>query len=537
MKKLHPYQTEPVERFIERGNLLVAYQVGLGKTIIGIAAAEELLAAGKIKCCLIVCPASLKYQWAQKIAEFTDLAPMEKKVKDSVITIPRDECFILDGSPKYRDYTYSLITSGKSRPRYVIMSYDSVLNDAHQVRKIKPGMVILDEITAIKSFKAKRSKKIKQMLDAPYRMGLTGTPVENRPDELYSIMQWVDAEALGRYDLFEKAYVRRNRYGWVVAYKNLPVLRKRLGPAMSRKSSEDADVKPYLPEVETLLWTVPMPHETVKVYKHIASDMLEELGKVDKYSGFDVHSYYQGVDESTPSGKLMAMHMCLEMLLDHPDLIIFSAKDYKTGNGGSKYAYHLWQAGLLDSVLDSAKLDHLDYKVKEILNFGGKSKILIFSFFRNMLDIIEEKLDVPCVQFHGGMSATAKSAVVSKFSGDSDCRVFLSSHAGAYGMDMSMANYLVNFDHPWAAGKADQINGRHVRASSEFGKVFIANMAVEGSVEERKLRLLERKRRIASAILDGHGSDDFGRVAIDVDTLTEHLTSLADRSILTIHEG
>lgn len=527
-KKLHPYQEEPVERFIERGNLLVAYQVGLGKTIIGIAAAEKLFESGEVKCCLIVCPASLKYQWAQKIAEFTDLAPMEKKVKDSVIIIPGEECFVVDGTPKQRELLYSVITPKGWRPHYVIMSYDNVLNDSAHVRRIKPDMVILDEITAIKSFKAKRSKKIKQMLNAPYRLGLTGTPVENRPDELYSIMQWVDNETLGRYDLFERAYVRRNHFGWVVAYKNLPVLRKRLAPAMSRKSSEDADVKPYLPEVETLLWTVPMSVAAAKVYNHIARDMLEELGKADKYSGFDVNAYYHGMDESTPSGKLMAMHMCLEMLLDHPDLIIFSATDYDRGHKGSKYAYHLWQSGMLDSVLESAKLEQLNVKVKEILEFSPGSKIIIFSFFRNMLDIIEEKLNVPCVQFHGGMSAAVKSAMVSKFTHDSTCRVFLSSHAGAYGMDMSMANYLVNYDLPWSAGKADQINGRHVRASSEFGKVFVCNMAVEGSVEERKLRLLERKRRIASAILDGHGSDTFGRVEIDVDTLTQHLTALRD---------
>jgi len=511
--ELKPYQEEPVKKFLERGNLLVAYEMGLGKTVIGIAAAEELLASGAISCCVIVCPASLKYQWAQRIAQFTDALIIPWKIKGEEILLPLNTC-IIDGGKAAREKLYKQVVP---LSRYIIMGYDNVINDTNFVRDIKPGMVILDEATAIKTFKAQRTKQIKKMLKAPYRMALTGTPIENRPDEVFSIMQWVDETVLGRYDLFDKAYCKRNTYGWVIAYKNLPVLRRRLATAMSRKSRLDPDVRPFLPEVDySEDWMVEIPPAVRKVYKTIALDMIKELDNVEVFNGFDVHAYYSGHDESTPSGKLMAMYMCLEMLLDHPDLIIHSAQN------GAGYANYLWQSGMLDDILESQKLNLVVDKVAEITQFP-ENKVIIFSFYREMINIIQEELDVQSVQFHGDLSPADKAAAISKFANDPECRVLLSSHAGAYGADLYMANYLVNYDQPWSAGKADQINGRHVRVSSEFSQVYIRDIMAIDSVNEWKKRKVIRKRRIAGAIMDGVGQDDTGSVELDGDTLRDHL--------------
>lgn len=515
--KLHPYQTEPVEKFLQRENLLVAYEMGLGKTVIAIAAAEELLNQGKIGLCLIVCPASLKFQWQQRILEFTDR--------------PSFECIVIDGIPSKREIQYATIPTAV--PRYIIISYDTVIIDSKQVSKLRPGMVVLDEATAIKTFRAKRTKQIKKLLKSPYRLALTGTPIENRPDEIFSIMQWVDESVLGRYDLFDRAYITRNRYGWPVSYKNLPVLKTRLGDALCRKSRLSEEVYPYLPEVEEDEWYISIDNATLNLYKYISGDVLEELGKLEHTGGFDAERYYSGFDESTPSGKVMGMYMCLQMLMDHPDLIIYSAQLYEQGekDKGSGYAYNLWQSGHLDSVLETPKLDYLMDKLDGLLAFDD-SKIIIFSEYRNMLDIIADRLDCGYVKFHGGMDAKAKNSAYCTFRDDPECRVFLSSNAGAYGVDMSMANYLINYDIPWSAGQADQRNGRHVRASSEFDKVFIRNMIVKGSVEERKLRILRRKRALASSVLDGAGHDDFGRIDLEGDSLGSLLTSTLRSGIL-----
>jgi SNF2 family DNA or RNA helicase len=497
--------------------------MGLGKTVIGIAAAESLLDSGDITCCLVVCPPSLKYQWAEKIAEFTDLPVVAKEMRDAEIVIPDiSGCIVIDGTKKQRLDQFAMAKTMK--PHYIVLGYENVINDYTQVTAIKPGMVVLDEATAIKSFKAQRSKRIKKALRPHYRLALTGTPIENRPDEVFSIMQWVDETCLGRYDLFDKAYIKRNKYGWPVAYKNLPVLKARLAPAISRKSRADADVKPFLPKVVESEWVVPTDVATMHLYKKIATDMVGELDEISPYTDFEIHDYYNGVDESQPNGKLMAMYMCMEMLLDHPDLIIHSAQLYDSeAFGGSRYAYTLWQSGALDDITSTPKLDFLLEKLIPILEFEG-NKILIFSQYKFMLTLIQEQLTCGSVQFHGSMSPAMKAEAVAKFANDPDCRVFLSSHAGAYGMDMKMANHLINYDLPWSSGKWDQINHRHIRASSEFDKVMLVHMFVDNSIESRKLRILRRKKRIAGAILDGDGQDDLGQVVVEGDSLKANLS-------------
>jgi SNF2 family DNA or RNA helicase len=242
----------------------------------------------------------------------------------------------------------------------------------------------------------------------------------------------------------------------------------------------------------------------------------------------DLTAYYNGVDESTPPGRLMAMHMCMEMLLDHPDLIVESGQKYMNDSPeGSEYAYGLWQAGELDEIFDSAKFDMLVDELTIILS-DPKSKVLVFSKYKYMLELIQHDLPYKYkknwgnVIFNGDMSAKAKEAAKKEFTENPDCRIFLSSYAGGYGQDMYMADYLVNYDLPWSFGMQDQINSRHVRVSSEFDKIYIRNMITEWSVEERKQRILTRKRQISRLAIDGQASNS-NAVPMDDDFLKDHL--------------
>jgi SNF2 family DNA or RNA helicase len=537
-KPLHPYQIEPVRKFLERGNLLIAYEMGLGKTPIALACAEELLGCGDIATVLVVVPASLKYQWAQKIAEFVDVPVIRHKVKKETIVIPGPQsCVVIDGPPGTRQELYTQVK--KRPPAYIIMSYENVVNDHRFIRGLRPGLVILDECTAIKTFRAQRTKRIKQMLDAPYRIGLTGTPVENKPEELFSIMQWVDPSVLGRFDLFDRAYIVRDHFGRVKYYRNLPTLRNKLRPAVSRKSRLDPDVAAYLPDVDYGTWAVPMDSALKDAYRAIAADLYTELKALPASGNFDLAAYYSGgfTEENSALGNVMARQMALEMILDHPQLLHESARHYLESQEaqdrgeerkiwpGSKYACTRMNQGLTLSAR-SPKLDLLMEKVSEILEFDERNKVLVFSRFTGMLPIFQEAFSSwNSVIFHGGMNAAAKAEAIAKFSRP-ECRLFFSSHAGAYGNDMHMANYLINYDLPWSAGRADQINGRHVRASSQFTSVFIRDLITQGSIEERRQQMLTLKRKVGSAILDGHGQDADGHVVNDLQSLLTHLTEV-----------
>jgi SNF2 family DNA or RNA helicase len=130
------------------------------------------------------------------------------------------------------------------------------------------------------------------------------------------------------------------------------------------------------------------------------------------------------------------------------------------------------------------------------------------------------------------MSPIKKAEATAKFRNDPDCKYFLSSHSGAYGLDMNMSDILINYDLPWSAGKQDQINSRHRRRSSEFETVYVNNLVLKNSFEERRLRVLDRKKRLGSAILDGTGADKGGKIILEGDSLRQHLTSVVQHGIM-----
>jgi SNF2 family DNA or RNA helicase len=523
---LYPYQDSAVDKFLDRGSLLVAYEMGLGKSIIATAAAEELFGEDEIDMCALVVPAALKYQWAKNLAKYTDVDTRTIKVQGEQIVVPTEEyCSIIDGTPKQREAAYRM--AALRRVDYVILGYENVVNDWLLVKRLDPGMIVLDEATAIKSFKAQRSKKVKRW-DAPYRMALTGTPVENRPEELFSIMQWVDPDLLGRFDLFDKSFIVRNHFGGVKAYKNLPTLHGKVQQVVSRKKRLDPDVRDYLPEVSEDVWRVKVDPRIRETYTKIADDLLAELESINMSGGFDVGAYYSGKmqpDENTALGKIMSRQQAMEMLLDHPALVVASATKYNdpASKEGSKYAAELLAGGWLEGLKSSAKLDRVYEEVVDILDSHPGNKVVIFSVYREMGRVLAVTLPYKSVLFHGEMNAGQKAAAQAQFEKDPDTRLFLSSHAGGYGVDLFMANHLINYDLAWSAGKQDQINARHVRASSEFSNVFIHNVLVANTVEDRKYQMLAHKRRVAGSIIDGIGSDTKGKIENDLVSLSEFL--------------
>ena len=543
--ELYPYQNEDVDRMVERGSMLVAYETGVGKTVVSVAAIEELIGLDKVKQALVVVLPNLKYQWAIQIAKLTDVDTREIEVKSEGkiqrIIVPTEQyCIVVDGTPKQREEQYTRIK--ELQPDYVVLGYTNVVDDWTQVRRIKPDAIVLDEVTAIKTFKAQRTRKIKR-LSAPYRFGLTATPADNgKPEELYSIMQWVDNSVLGRFDLFDKTYIVRNGWGGVERYKNLPVLHSKLAPALIRRTTEEPEVSPYMPEVIRHEVYVKADAKTKKAYKVIADDLLKMLQSVQrKGASFDVFAHYNGYDtpnESTEQGKIMARMQALDMLLNHPDLIIQSGMNYQESKRlqaagvskknwpGSKYCYDLWQSGVLDDLTGSPKLERLIEEIDIALAQNPANKLIVFSVNPGMLEIIQDRLEEGLsVLYHGQMNAGEKAGSVARFTDDPSCRVFLSSHAGSHGTDLFMANYLFNYDHSYASGKQTQIDGRHKRASSRFSHVIIMDMLVEGSVEVRKYDGRVLKGRVESAMIDGRGADKRGRIHNDLMTLTDYLQS------------
>ncbi len=530
---LHSYQDQAVERFTERGSLLLAFEMGLGKTVTAIAVAEELLGRGDITSALIVVPSGLKLQWAASIARFTDVADTELVVAGEPIVVPEERyCTVIDGSPAVRQAAWARMEH--QRPDYVIASYDTVVADLRILRRLGFDLVVLDEATAIKSFKAKRSKAIKK-LTAPYRLALTGTPVDNRLEELFSIMEWVDPDVLGDFVAYDRAYIRRDTWGNVKGYRNMKTLHAKIAPALVRKRTTDADVAPYMPAVEERTRMIEMEPATAAVYQQISADLLAELEQLGPTAEWDPSAYYAGREENTLAGRVMAVHTAAQMLLVQPDLVRASAANYakaehlRTRPGapkvlpGSKYCFDLVASGAVDGMSEGAKMAALRQEMRDLLT-NSEAKAILVSRFTGMLNIVQKMFpDVELVTYHGEMTPGEKQAAVAKFQSDPSVRIFAMSHAGAYGVDLPAASHLILLDPPRSAGQYRQITARHVRASSRHSRVCVLRLITAASIEVREYERLALKGRVGEAAVDGRGADHQGRIDNDVTSLTSHL--------------
>lgn len=501
----------------ERKTMLVAYDLGLGKTVLTIAAVEQLMDSKDITGPgLVVCLSSLKYQWANQISKFSDSKPL-----------------VIDGTPKQRAAQYAQALSGEYQ--YIIMNYEQVVNDWDNVKKLPRNFVVLDEATAIKSFKSKRAKATKKLSTAEYRFALTGTPIENgKPEELFSIMQFVDDTVMGRFDLFDQAFIVRNQWGGVDRYRNLTTLHTKLKEAAVRKAQKDPDVAPYLPTTihkEPML--VSMDRAAATLYRQIAKDITVDLEEATLLFGgsFNILAHY-GMERGSGGspadelrGKIMAKIGCLKMLCSHPDLLRTSADKFSQMNGeGSAYAAQLLANGDLDKLKSSPKLDAVVEYVKSFLDQNSQNKVVIFASYVDMGPLLADRLGADrCKLYSGKLDAKTKEDNKVEFNTNPSVRVLVSSDAGGYGVDLPAANLLVNYDLPWSSGAAIQRNGRIRRASSEWPSIVIQDVLIAGSIDVRQWESLQQKTAIADAVLDGEGIDEKGGVDMSLSSLNQFL--------------
>ena len=232
---LLPYQLDGVAFAVGAGRAVLADDMGLGKTIQGIGVAELLSRVAGVQRVLIVCPTSLKAQWSSEVQRFCD----------------RD-CQLVMGSAEERFLQYD------NGCFFTICNYEQVLRDLEPIEQVTWDLIILDEGQRIKNWEAKTSRVIKS-LRSRFALVLSGTPLENRLDELYSVVQFIDDRRLGPGFRFFHRHRVVDEKGKVTGYKNLDELRANLQPVLLRRTR--ASVLQQLPERTTEIVRIPASGE------------------------------------------------------------------------------------------------------------------------------------------------------------------------------------------------------------------------------------------------------------------------------------
>ena len=273
---LLPYQREGMLHLVFGERALLADEMGLGKTIQAIAACELLARRKNVGRVLVVCPASLKAEWEEQIARFT-----ERSVRS------------VFGSRAARLAAY------REPAFFNIVNYEQVLGDAPDINEVlRPDVIILDEAQRIKNWQIKTARQVKS-LRSLYAFVLTGTPVENRIDELYSIVQYLDPELIGPLFRFNRDFYDLDERGRPVDYKNLAGLRRRLQPVMLRRRK--CDVEAELPGRTVKNYFVPMAEEQALRYADY-----EQAGRHAARAGQAAAAHSKGVRAAANAARLHA---------------------------------------------------------------------------------------------------------------------------------------------------------------------------------------------------------------------------------------
>ncbi len=238
---LFPYQREGVYFAVRAGRSLIADEMGLGKTIQALAVAEMLKKEFRISRVLIVCPTSLKYQWKSEIEKFTD-----------------STAHVVEGGPLARPAQYL-----DAEHFYKIVSYHTVGNDLEAINDSEPDLVILDEAQRIKNWQTKTSQSVKKV-QSDYALVLTGTPLENKLEELYSIIQFINPFLLGSLFSFLQRYQVTDDAGKVTGYQHLNEIGKILQDVMLRRTKKK--VMKQLPTRQDKNLFVPMTEQQRTVH-------------------------------------------------------------------------------------------------------------------------------------------------------------------------------------------------------------------------------------------------------------------------------
>jgi SNF2 family DNA or RNA helicase len=436
---LYDYQLRGAIFAACRGRSIIGDDMGLGKTVMTLAAVELLARLRGIGKVLVVAPASVKYQWEGEIHKFTD-RPVQ----------------VIDGSIEQRQTQYQQPTF------YRLVNYEQATRDLDSLNAWQPDLVVLDEAQRIKNWESKTSRAVKK-LRSRYALVLTGTPLENKLEELYSIVEFVDDRRLGPAFQFLHDHRVEDEKGNLQGYRNLAALREKLAPIFLRRTR--TDVLGQLPERTDNTVFVEMSPEQKVPYDEQRRALVRLLSK----------PFLSDLDRK----RVLSCLANLRMLCDSTFLF-----DKQTNV--------------------SPKLTEFAELVQELLT-DPAHKAVVFSQWEVMIQKAAEVLDAAGVGYtllHGRIPGKDRGKLMDRFRDDPVCRVFLSTDAGGTGLNLQSADTVINLEVPWNPAVLEQRVAR-VHRMGQDRPVRVVHLVTRNSIEERVLRVIEQKRALFAGLFDG----------------------------------
>ncbi len=454
-------------------NGCLADDMGLGKTVQVIARLvqeqeQAKQAAMPLKPTLLIAPTSVVGNWRKEIEKFA----------------PHLCSIVHHGTERAKDTTEFQAMAQQNH--VVITSFTLIRKDLKLIESVDWHRLVLDEAQNIKNPKAEQTKAILK-LSAPHRLALTGTPVENRLLDLWSIFNFLNPGYLGKEAHFRKSFevpIQKN---------NDPVrsatLKKLVEPFILRRVKTDQSIIKDLPDkVEQKLYCN-LTKEQASLYEAVVKDITGELDEAE------------GIQRK---GLILATLLKLKQICNHPRQFLQDESDFSPER--------------------SHKLSRLSEMVAEVMAEG--ESLLIFTQFTELGDALEKYLRQTChyntYYLHGGTNRNKREQMITEFQDpETEPSVFiLSLKAGGVGITLTKANHVFHFDRWWNPAVENQATDRAFRIGQKKN-VFVHKFVAIGTLEERIDEMIEDKKKLAGAIV---GSDESWLSNLDNDSFKQLIT-------------
>jgi SNF2 family DNA or RNA helicase len=483
---LRPYQLRGVSwlEYLHRYGLgaCLADDMGLGKTVELIAfllqeqerrageggadSASALAGSATVdpSPALLICPMSVAGNWQSELERFS----------------PALRVLLHHGPSRLSGQTFQEEVEKKD---IVITTYALAQRDEDDLSAISWSHIILDEAQSIKNQTARQTQAIKR-LKAQNRIALTGTPVENRLSELWSIMDFLNPGYLGSASSFRRDFVLP-----IEKYKNKSrseALRSIIQPFVLRRLKTDSTVISDLPEKLELKANYNLTPEQASLYAAVVEEMLE---KIESAVGMERR------------GQILAVLTKLKQICNHPALFLQDGSPLPGRSG---------------------KLSRLEEMLYQAIAAGDRA--LVFTQFAGMGAMlrhhIQERLGVEVLFLHGGTTRKQRDAMIQSFQSGGAPVFVLSLKAGGFGLNLTAANHVFHFDRWWNPAVENQATDRAFRIGQRKN-VFVHKFVCLGTLEERIDQMIEQKKALADSVI---GSGEAWITEFSNDALREILT-------------
>ncbi len=477
-RRFHPLGTpaamaHPLFPFQERGHgwlrllgdlgigAILADDMGLGKTVQAIAmlaSEREQFGADAFDPTLVVCPMSVTRQWARELDRFA----------------PSLRVHLHHGGERLSGDELRQVARASD---VVITSYDIATRDVDVLAEVTWDRLILDEAQDVKNPATKRARALRR-LSARRKLAMTGTPIENRLDELWAIMDIVNPGLLGSRERFQRTLARPIEAQG--SSQALERLRAMVQPFILRRPKDSPEVELELPAITVTKEYCPLTLEQASLYRATVDRWMPRIEEHERSFG--------------RRGAVLAMLSQLKQVCNHPEMVLATGRPLDG------------RSGKLERLVELLEAMPADDKALVFTQYPG---------FDRLVPYLGRRLGREIGFFHGGLPARQRDELVAAFSHpDGPSVLVISIRAGGRGLNLPAANHVFHFDRWWNPAVEQQATDRAYR----FGQhkdVFVHSLICKATLEERIDALLDSKRELAEKVVAGRADDWLGELDLD----------------------